>query len=87
MKFYVYAIKNGLGKIYVGHTNDLKQRIDRHNNLLPHKKLSYTYKNGGSWELVYKEEYLNHQEAMTREKQLKSYQGRLFIKNIINNRP
>jgi len=35
------------------------------------------------WKLIYKEEFETKQEAMKRDKQLKSYQGRQFIWNLI----
>jgi len=33
---------------------------------------------------MYKEEYETKSEAMKREKQLKSYKGRTFIRNLID---
>ena len=81
--FYVYVLKNENDKIYIGYTSDLEKRIDRHNNLLPNKNKSYTSKNKkGDWKLVYKEEFRDRSEAIKREKQLKSYQGRLYIRKI-----
>jgi len=54
----VYAIYNKLrNKIYIGHTSDLDNRLKRHNGLLKSKSKSYTYKNKGEWELVYKETF------------------------------
>ena len=35
------------------------------------------------WELVYFEKFENRKEAINREKQLKSYRGRQFIKEKI----
>ena len=81
---YVYAIKNNKEKIYIGHTADLMARLKRHNGILKNKTKSFTYKNKGIWEVVYKEEFKTRIEAIKREKELKSYQGRKFIKNIIN---
>ena len=40
-------------------------------------------KNKGIWEIVYTEICENRSKAMQREKQLKSYQGRQFIKNLM----
>lgn len=84
--FIVYAIYNKIrNKIYIGHTVDLDIRLKRHNRILLHNKKSFTYKNSGFWELAYKEEFTTRQEAMIREKQLKSYKGRCYIKNQIGN--
>jgi predicted GIY-YIG superfamily endonuclease len=35
------------------------------------------------WILIYKEEFSTRQEALVREKQLKSYRGREFVKKCI----
>jgi len=46
--FWVYTIYNLLQqKIYIGQTNDLQKRLNRHNKLLLNKKTSYTSKNFG----------------------------------------
>jgi len=41
---------------------------------------------GGSWCLLYQEEYYTRQDALKREGYLKSYRGRLFIKSKMNKR-
>ena len=85
MKYFVYVIKNNKNnKIYVGQTSNLKNRLNRHNCLLKNKTTSFTSKNkdSGLWEIIYSEELNTRKEAIIREKQLKSYQGRLFIKNL-----
>lgn len=83
MTFTVYVIKSeNTGKIYIGQTSDYENRIQRHNGLLPVDKKSFTYKNIGPWKLIYKEEYSTREEAIKREKELKSYRGREFIKNL-----
>ncbi|OGY48435.1 MAG: hypothetical protein A3J65_00650 [Candidatus Buchananbacteria bacterium RIFCSPHIGHO2_02_FULL_45_11b] len=83
MVYYTYAIcSETTEKIYIGHTDNLTERMKRHNNEMAHKKSSYTYKNVGPWRLRYKEEFPTRKEAMIREKQLKSAKGREFIKNL-----
>ncbi len=82
--FYVYVIKNQLGRIYIGQTADLEVRLQRHNGLLKNKSTSFTSKNSGNWELVYKEEFGTRSEAMKREKELKSFRGREFVRGLIN---
>ena len=79
----VYVISNEAGKTYIGHTNDFEQRLKRHNGILKSKSRSYTRKQGGKWKLIYSEMYGNRTEAMQREKQLKSFRGRVFIKSQI----
>lgn len=84
--FIVYAIYNKLrDKIYIGYTSNLVKRLKRHNGLLKNKASSYTCKNKGNWVLIYKEKFKTKEEAIKREKELKSYQGRKFIRNLIKN--
>ncbi len=79
--FTTYAIGNIIkNKIYIGHTDNLKKRLQRHNKELPSKNSSFTSKNNGKWFLIYKEEFQTRKEATKREKELKSYQGRRFIR-------
>jgi putative endonuclease len=85
MSFFAYVIKNSnTGKIYIGQTSNLKNRIDRHNGLLKNKLSSFTSKNkqNGLWILIYFEELSDRKAAIKREKELKSYRGREFIKKF-----
>ncbi|MDD2807193.1 MAG: GIY-YIG nuclease family protein [Patescibacteria group bacterium] len=85
MTYVVYVLKSeSTGKIYIGQTNNIDDRLKRHNSLLSNKKSSYTSKNRGTWTLIYSETCQSRQLAIQREKQLKSYQGRQFIKNLQN---
>lgn len=79
---WVYAVYNKQhNKIYIDETVDLEERIEAHND--GRFKNSYTSRFGGEWELIYKESVTNRSEALKREKQLKSYRGREFIKQHI----
>ena len=83
LSMYVYAIYNRKAdKFYIGQTKDLNQRLEYHNGT--EFKKSYTSRFDGSWELVYKEECANREVALKREKQLKSFRGREFIKSHLN---
>lgn len=82
--YYTYVISNKFSqKFYIGQTNNLKKRLQRHNQNLPTRKTSFTRRLKGVWKLVYQEMYNTRKEAIKREKELKSYQGRKFIKNKI----
>ena len=84
--YYVYVLQSqSTGKIYIGHTKDYKKRLERHNEELPLSKKGYTYKNKGPWKLVYKEVFKTREEAKKREKQLKTYRGREYIKKVVQN--
>ena len=79
--YTVYAIYNKQNKkFYIGQTKDLVERIHLHN-----KKAfrGYTSCFDGDWTLIYKEECGSRNEALQREKQLKSFRGREFIKKFI----
>ena len=82
--FIVYIIRSeNTGKIYIGQTSNLDVRLQRHNRQLITKKSSFTHKNGGNWKPVYTEQFATRTEAVKREKELKSHQGREFIKKVI----
>jgi putative endonuclease len=81
--YYVYAIYNKKhNKIYIGQTKDLKERIRLHNNR--EFKTSYTGRFDGEWILIYSEQSEDRSKSLIREKQLKSYRGREFIKKHIS---
>jgi len=80
--YFVYAVYNHRhNKIYIGQTKDLNERIKLHNKGT--FKNSFTSRLDGIWVLIYKEEFKTRQEVLIREKQLKSYRGREFIKKHI----
>ena len=83
--YFTYVIINDNHDIYIGYTEDIERRLKRHNHELPSKRSSFTYKRkAGNWKLFYKEEFETKSEAIKREKQLKSYQGRQFIKKLVD---
>ena len=69
MVYYVYLIKTVDGflkKSYVGYTNDLNNRIDKHNSNLGAKSTK-----GYKWELVYKKKFISKRRALSFEYKLK----------------
>lgn len=79
--YSVYAIYNqSVGKIYIGQTQDLQERLRLHNE---HLFKGYTSRFQGEWELIYSESVATRTEALQREKQLKSFRGREYIKQYI----
>ncbi len=81
--WFVYALYNQTtGKIYVGQTTDIVRRLSEHNEK---KGNHFTAHINGEWKVIYKEERKSRSKAIVREKQLKSYQGRQFIKKLISN--
>ena len=75
--FYNYVLQNKKDKrhIYIGHTNDLKNRLKEHNQGL--NKSTKPYR---PWELIYYEACINEQDAKRRERYLKTTQGRRLLK-------
>ncbi len=68
MNYFVYMLKS-LGKdsvTYVGYTNDLKKRINLHNN---NKGAKFT--RGRKWKLIFKEKLKSKKEAISREYYIK----------------
>ena len=69
MVYYVYLIKTldgYINKSYVGYTNDLSQRINKHNNNQGAKSTK-----GYKWELVYKKRFYLKNKALSFEYKLK----------------
>lgn len=81
--FTVYVINNDSGKIYIGQTSNLDKRLLRHNGVLRSNTRSYTRINKGSWRVVYQEKYNTRQEAIKREKFLKSHVGRDWLRRVL----
>jgi len=79
--FTVYALYNkNYNKIYIGQTLDLVKRLVEHNT---HLFKGYTSRFDGEWIVIFTEDHKTRSEALLREKQLKSYRGRQFIKEHI----
>ncbi len=74
---YVYVIQSSRDKkFYVGSTNDLKRRVKQHNDgLVPATKRRRPLK------LVYYEACISQNDAIRREKYLKTAWGKRYIKN------
>ena len=69
MTYFVYVLKSknkSKFTTYVGYTNNLKKRINLHNN---GKGAKFT--RGRSWKIVYSEKFLTKKEAMSREYYIK----------------
>lgn len=79
--FWVYSLYNkSCSKLYIGQTENLERRIRQHNE---HTFKGYTSRYRGEWMLIYKESTSTRSDALKREKQLKSGNGRAFIKTHI----
>jgi len=75
--YYVYVLRSDKdSKFYVGYTKDLRARIKFHNE----GKVKST-KNRVPLKLIYYEACLNQQDALKREKYLKTNYGKRYIKS------
>lgn len=77
MFYYVYVLRSNKDKMfYTGYTKDLKLRFKQHEK----NKVKST-KERGPFKLIYYEACLNQQDATHREKYLKTYLGKMFLRN------
>ena len=69
--YVVYVLYSPtINKFYIGSTSDLEKRIYYHNN----GKSPYTRKKG-PWSVVYQESYQTREDAIRRERELKSWKS------------
>jgi putative endonuclease len=79
MPYTVYVLYSELyNKHYIGYTSDIESRLKSHNELAT-KGYTIKYR---PWKIIYTEEYNEKNEAIKREKFLKSGKGRDFIKTL-----
>lgn len=77
MFHYVYVLKfKKDNKFYTGYTKNLKLRLEQHQ-----KGQVESTRDRGLFKLIYFEGCLNQQDATHREKYLKTYLGKMFLKN------
>ena len=82
--FKVYILFSAsLNKYYVGFTgDDISERIRKHNS--NHKGFTGGI---GDWELVYSENYPTKQEALAREREIKSWKSSKRIAQLVQSIP
>jgi putative endonuclease len=77
--FYVYVLRSLKDdQLYVGYTSDLKNRISEHNS-----GKVFSTRSRRPFELVYYEASRNEQDALKREKYLKTTYGKRYIKGRV----
>ena len=78
--FYTYVLKSKIdGNLYIGWTVDLRKRVKLHN-----KGLVTSTKDRKPLQLVYYEACLSKENAILREKALKTGFGRAYLKRRLN---
>ena len=79
MKHFVYILRSQKdASYYIGHTQDLDSRVERHNQ----GRVKYT-KGKRPWELVYFEKYPDRSSAMAREAEIKKRKSKEFIASLV----
>ena len=74
--FYTYVLHSGNDmNFYVGFTKNLKLRFEQHN-----KGLVESTKDRRPLDLIYYEACVNENDAVRREKYLKTYLGKMFLR-------
>jgi predicted GIY-YIG superfamily endonuclease len=76
--FWTYVLKNPKSHFYVGHTDNLENRIGSHNRT-DRIGGKFTRKNG-PWLLVWSEEHSSRSAAMRREREIKSWKSARLIR-------
>lgn len=76
--YCLYNLKHK--KIYIGQTIDIAERCTLHNTHF--FKNSFTARFDGMWEIIYSESAITRKDALKREKQLKSFKGREFLRTF-----
>ncbi len=77
--YYVYILESiATGRFYVGSTQNIKNRLRKHN--AGHSRATKGYR---PWRLVYYEEYSTRGDALRREYDIKRRKSRMFIENLI----
>ena len=76
---FVYVLRSmKTGRRYIGSCEDVAERLRRHN--AGHSKST---KHGIPWVLVHQEAFASRSEAIAREFQLKSGQGRAYLDALL----
>jgi putative endonuclease len=77
--FFVYVLRSEkTNRLYVGFTADVTHRLGQHNS-----GITKSTKGRGPWVVVHQEEFATRADAMYRERQLKTGQGRAELKRIL----
>ena len=79
--YYVYVLQSKKDNLfYTGFTTDIEKRLLEHN-----QGVQESTKNRIPFEVIYFEWCINKQDAITREKYLKSGWGKRYLKIRLNN--
>ena len=75
MPVTAYALRFESGETYIGITSDLTRRLEEHRRRQSPSTKSFL----GGFEIIYRREFLDYQQARSHEKYLKSGAGRRML--------
>ena len=79
--FYIYVLQSESDDgFYIGFSTDLRRRLKEHQE---GKSFATSYRK--PWRLIYYEAYLEEEDALGRERYLKSGGGRRFLQSQLRN--
>jgi len=79
MAYFVYILQSASdGSYYVGHTSNIEDRLNRHNQ----GRSLYT-RGKAPWKLIHREEFASRSEASKRERQIKAQKDRQYIIQLV----
>ena len=79
MFHYTYVLRSLKNNIlYIGYTGDLRRRIQEHN-----RGINFFTKPHCPWQVIHYEAYLDKDDALRREKYLKTSQGSRLLKRML----
>lgn len=77
--FFVYILKSpNTGKYYIGCTNNIENRLNKHNKGIVRSTKAYK-----PWKIVYKEKFNTLSKARKRENQIKSWKSKKSVERLI----
>jgi putative endonuclease len=78
LMFYVYILRSEKsGRYYIGYSENPEARLAEHNSGKAKSTRNYR-----PWTKVYQEEFLTEQQAVQRERQIKSMKSRHYIESL-----
>lgn len=78
MYYYVYVLKCGLNRLYVGYTTDLKRRYEEHKN-----DRVYSTKRLKVEKIIFYEAFLDKGDALRRESYFKTTKGKRSLRLML----
>ena len=77
--YFVYILYSlRADRYYIGQTDNLDNRLQRHNSGLVRSTKAYL-----PWELKYSEVYATRSEAVQREREVKAQKSRRYIEDLV----